>query len=405
MVKVVVACDSFKGSLTAAEASAAVAKGVREGLGPSAEVVEVPVADGGEGTLEMVAGALDGQYVSVAVTGPLGNKTTARYAVIDGDKIPDDLFCFSKSLNDSGLAVIEMAQACGLTLLAAGERNPIHTSTRGLGEMIADAYDKGCRRFIIGLGGSATNDGGAGMLKALGARFLDKDGSGLGDGGGELTRLCGIDVSGLRRDILDCGFVVLCDVDNPLCGPDGASAVFGPQKGATAEDVELLDRGLARYASVVEDVCGRSVGSVPGAGAAGGTAAAFLAFFNCRLSPGIETMLRLVGFDGIVSGASMVFTGEGRIDSQTLGGKAPYGVMCVARRLGVPVVALAGEVYDVEALNRGGFTAALSVLPEVCDSSKAMERSFAAENLRMSAIQVCRLSRLNVSGQSKNEAR
>lgn len=386
MTKVVVACDSFKGSLSAAEATSAVAVGIRQVLGENAEVVEVPVADGGEGTLEMLAGGGRGRLVQLCVRGPLGEDVAARYGVLAGG------VQLLKGVPDSApVAVIELAEAAGLTLLPPDARDPLQATTYGVGQLIEAAYDAGCRSFIIGLGGSATNDGGAGMLQALGARFLDEAGGELPPGGAALERLQSIDISGLRTGILSCRFTVLCDVGNPLCGPDGASAVFGPQKGASAADVAILDRALANYARVLENICRKGVSAVPGAGAAGGTAAAFLAFSNCRLVPGIETALEVVGFDDIVQGASLVVTGEGHMDRQTLAGKAPYGVLSAARRCGVPVVGVAGGVSDGVALCNAGFTAVLPVVSGVCTPTEAMQPSVASANLCRTSSQVARL--------------
>ena len=375
--KVVVACDSFKGSLTAAEASSAVANGVLASAG-GVQTVCVPVADGGEGTVEMIAGALGGRYVTVRVTGPLGRPADARYAVVrpHGQTVES--------------AVIELAQASGLPLLSPSERDPLTATTRGTGELIADAYSRGCRSFIIGLGGSATNDGGTGLLRALGVRFLDSEGNELPEGGAPLARLSSIDTSSAREEIMRCRFTVLCDVDNPLTGSCGASAIFGPQKGASESDVALLDRALARYGECLRDITGKDIASMPGAGAAGGTAAAFMAFFNAEMVPGITTALRLTGFDSIVSDASLIITGEGHIDAQTLSGKAPYGVLEAGRRKGVPVVALAGGVADRDRLMSAGFADVVCIVPPVMPLAEAMKKTAAERNLRLAAAMVAR---------------
>ena len=375
--KVVVACDSFKGSLTAAEASSAVASGVLATVN-DVQTVCVPVADGGEGTVEMIAGALGGRYVTVRVTGPLGRPADARYAVVrpHGQTVES--------------AVIELAQASGLPLLSPSERDPLTATTRGTGELIADAYSRGCRSFIIGLGGSATNDGGTGLLRALGVRFLDSEGNELPEGGAPLARLSSIDTSSAREEIMRCRFTVLCDVDNPLTGSCGASAIFGPQKGASESDVALLDRALARYGECLRDITGKDIASMPGAGAAGGTAAAFMAFFNAEMVPGITTALRLTGFDSIVSDASLIITGEGHIDAQTLSGKAPYGVLEAGRRKGVPVVALAGGVADRDRLMSAGFADVVCIVPPVMPLAEAMKKTAAERNLRLAAAMVAR---------------
>lgn len=375
--KVVVACDSFKGSLTAAEASSAVASGVlasAEGV----QTVCVPVADGGEGTVEMIAGALGGRYVTVRVADPFGRPVNARYAMVKphGETVES--------------AVIELAQASGLPLLSRSERNPCAASTRGTGELIADAYSRGCRSFIIGLGGSATNDGGTGLLRALGVRFLDNEGNELPEGGAPLLRLFSIDTTSAREDIMRCRFTVLCDVDNPLTGPCGASAIFGPQKGASESDVALLDRALARYGECLRGIAGKDIASMPGAGAAGGTAAAFMAFFNAEMVPGITTALRLTGFDSIVSDASLIITGEGHIDAQTLLGKAPYGVLEAGMRKGVPVIALAGGVADRDRLMSAGFADVVCIVPSGMPLDEAMKKTAAERNLRHAAAMVAR---------------
>lgn len=373
----VVACDSFKGSLTAAEASSAVASGVLASA-DGVQTVCVPVADGGEGTVEMIAGALGGRYVTVRVTGPLGRPADARYAVVrpHGQTVES--------------AVIELAQASGLPLLSPSERDPLTASTRGTGELIADAYSRGCRSFIIGLGGSATNDGGTGLLRALGVRFLDREGNELPEGGAPLARLSSIDTTSAREDIMRCRFTVLCDVDNPLTGPCGASAIFGPQKGASESDVALLDRALARYGECLRGIAGKDIASMPGAGAAGGTAAAFMAFFNAEMVPGITTALRLTGFDSIVSEASLIITGEGHIDAQTLSGKAPYGVLEAGMRKGVPVIALAGGVADRDRLMSAGFADVVCIVPSGMPLDEAMKKTAAERNLRHAAAMVAR---------------
>lgn len=263
--KIVVACDSFKGSLSSADVAKAAEAGILSVL-PDAEVMCVPVADGGEGTVHMLVDALHGRYVDAVVSDPLGRPVKATYGIVRVDGVQT--------------AIIEMAQASGLTLLTADERNPRITSSSGTGELINHAFDAGCRHFIVGIGGSATNDGGAGMLRALGVRFLDRAGNDLPEGGSSLRFLDNIDASEARTDILECPFTVMCDVDNPLVGENGASAVFGPQKGASAEDVSLLDAALARYGKCLQDIARTDVASKPGAGAAGGMGASFYAFFQ-----------------------------------------------------------------------------------------------------------------------------
>lgn len=394
--KIVIACDSFKGSLTAAEAVAAAALGAGRALSDSTghraadvEIVGVPVADGGEGTTRMITDALAGRYVTVRVSGPLGRQVEATYGIVG----PED---------GTLTAVIEVAAAAGLTLLAPQERNPLITTTRGVGKMLADAYARGCRRFIVGLGGSATNDGGAGMLRALGVRFLDCEGRDIGEGGAALASLERIDASGARRDVLRCPMTVLCDVRNPLTGPQGASAVFGPQKGATAADVALLDSALTRYGRVLSAYVADSkisqnadgsfspadIASMAGAGAAGGTGVALLAFANVRLVPGVLTALQIICFDEIVREASLVITGEGRSDAQTLQGKAPTGVLRYAGA--IPTILLSGAVSDAQALLDAGFASVRAATPEGMPLAEAMRPEVAARNLADAAERAVR---------------
>lgn len=374
--KIVVACDSFKGSLSSADVAKAAEAGILSVL-PDAEVMCVPVADGGEGTVHMLVDALHGRYVDAEVSDPLGRPVKATYGIVRVDGVQT--------------AIIEMAQASGLTLLTADERNPRITSSSGTGERINHAFDAGCRHFIVGIGGSATNDGGAGMLRALGVRFLDRAGNDLPEGGSSLRFLDNIDTSEARTDILECPFTVMCDVDNPLVGANGASAVFGPQKGASAEDVSLLDAALARYGKCLQDIAMTDVASKPGAGAAGGMGASFYAFFNSRMQPGISTALDLIGFSGMIADAALVITGEGKLDRQTLRGKAPLGVLRYARKAGVPVVAVGGAVEDVVSLTEAGFAAVMSIQQKALPLSEAMKPEIAANNVSVTLSQITRL--------------
>ncbi len=375
-IKIVIASDSFKGSLASSEVNAAIASGIRRVLS-DAELLQIPVADGGEGTMSMLVDALGGEFFEAEVCDPLTRHVAARYGIV----------------NDRGIrtAVIEMAQASGLPLLSAEERDPLAATTFGTGQLIIDAYNRGCRNFIIGIGGSATNDGGAGMLSALGARMLDSAGHELNPGGAELLKLHSIDLEGARKEILECPFTVICDVDNPLTGPNGASHVFGPQKGASPADVLTLDSALANYASKVAELTGRQVADQPGAGAAGGMGAAFLAFFNATLRPGIDTTLDTIGFSDLIRGASLVITGEGKIDSQTLRGKTPSGILRRGSRQGIPVVALGGAVEDAGELCRAGFAAVLSIQQSAIPLAEAMDPAKAARNLADTAEQIARL--------------
>jgi len=345
-MKVVIAPDSFKESLSALEAASAIEAGFRE-IFPDATYVKVPVADGGEGTVDAMVAATGGRRVALQATGPLGRPVDAFYGLT----------------GDESTAVIEMAAASGLELVPPAERDPLSATSRGTGELIRAALDAGARRFILGVGGSATNDGGAGMLQALGVGLLDEQGEQLPPGGAALARLTRIDVS--RRDprIEDCVFEVACDVSNPLVGPKGASAIFGPQKGATPEMVGQLDANLRHYAAVIARELGQDVAEVPGAGAGGGIAAAMLVFLNGRLRPGSEIVADAVGLDAKVADADLVVTGEGRIDGQTVNGKTPIGVARVAGRHGKPVIAIGGCLaIDAGAVHAHGIAATFSTV-------------------------------------------
>lgn len=348
---VVVAPDSFKGSLSAPDAAAAIAAGIIDAAGPDVEVRRRPVADGGEGTVEAVLAA-GWTPVEVRVSGPIGEPVDARFALS-----PLGPAAHARAGGDGTdsaqrpTAVVELATAAGLGLLPGGRPDPLHASTSGVGELVRAALDAGARRLVLGLGGSATTDGGTGMAAALGVRFLDAAGVPLPPGGAPLADLARVDVSGLDPRLRDAEVVVACDVDNPLTGPSGAAHVYGPQKGATPADVEVLDAALRRLAQVLRRDVGADVDAVPGAGAAGGVGAAALAFLGARLAPGIDLLLDLTGFDAALAGADLVVTGEGSLDSQSLSGKAPVGVARRANARGLPVVVLAGRV-DLDAATR-----------------------------------------------------
>ena len=345
-MKIVIAPDSFKESISAPAAAEAIARGVKAAI-PGAQTVCVPMADGGEGTVEAVLAAASGEARMQTVNDALGHKVDAVWGMLA-----------------DGTAVIEMAAASGLELIAPARRDPMRASSHGVGELILAALDAGARHIILGLGGSATNDAGAGMLTALGARLLDAEGHSLPPGGGALARIASIDVQGLDPRLAGARIDVASDVDNPLCGPQGASHVFGPQKGATPAQVHELDQALERFA----DICARSLGvdhrDAPGAGAAGGLGFAAKAFLDARFRPGVDIVAELGGLAQAVEGATLVFTGEGRMDAQTLRGKTPAGVARIARQAGVPVVALAGSLGEgYEALHACGISAAFSLAP------------------------------------------
>lgn len=324
-MRIVVAPDSFKGSVSAVEAARAMETGILAVFG-QATVIKLPIADGGEGTVEALCNATGGRFFTQRVSGPLGEKTDAGWGV----------------LGDGKTAVIEMAAASGLPLLAPEQRDPRRTSSFGTGELVKAALDKGLRRIIMGIGGSATNDGGAGFASALGVRFLDDKGKVLPPGGAALSRLAHIDPALLDPRAAELEIVVACDVDNPLCGPRGASHVFGPQKGATRDMARRLDEALAHYAHIAEKVMGRNVAESRGAGAAGGLGAGLLLFTGAVLRPGIDIVFEILDVERAVRGASLVVTGEGRSDGQTVYGKAPVGVAGIAKKYNVPVICVSG---------------------------------------------------------------
>lgn len=371
--RIIVAPDSFKGSLTAAQVAEACRLGILDEF-PAAKVVCLPLADGGEGTVDALSASEGLMKVKCMVSDPLMRPVEAWYALS----------------SDGKSAVMEMAAASGLTLLSESERDPLQTSTYGTGEMILDALRRGCRRFFIGIGGSATNDAGMGMLRALGYRFADASGNPLEGRGSDLSRVVRIDVSGADPRLRESSFTVACDVDNPLFGPNGAAFVFAPQKGADEETVMQLDRGLRDFASVIMRDIGVDVSLMPGAGAAGGLGAAFCAFLGADLRKGIEMVLEAVGFDRAIGGASLIFTGEGSVDAQSLMGKVVSGVSSHAREAGVPVVVLGGRVADRVALAKAGLTA-LPVVSGPMPLPQAMQPEVAQANVRDTAGVVMRL--------------
>lgn len=364
-VRVLVAPDKFKGSLTAVEAAEAIRSGVLAAR-PHAQVVLLPVADGGEGTVDAVVAAGFERRV-VQVWGPTGEPIPASFAL------------------RGATAVVEMAEASGLRRLPGGTTAALTASSAGTGQLIAAALDAGARELVLGIGGSATTDAGAGMVQALGVRLLDELGRELPPGGAALLRLDRVDAEGLEPRLADASVTVACDVDNPLVGPRGAAAVYGPQKGADPQDVALLDAALTRFADVVHRDLGMDVAQLPGAGAAGGLGAAAVAFLGGQLTPGIDLLLGIVGFDQLVRGADLVVTGEGSLDEQSLHGKAPVGVAAAARRAGVPVIALAGRVLvDATALQAAGIDGAYALM-ELTDDVETAQRDAAALLERLAA--------------------
>jgi glycerate kinase len=378
-MKIVIAPDSFKESLSAMEVAIEIEAGFKE-IFPHAQYLKMPVADGGEGTVQAMIDATSGRRIDVTVSGPLGEAVPAFYGLTGGDLV----------------AVIEMAAASGLELVAPHLRNPLCTSSHGTGELIRCALDAGARRFVLGVGGSATNDGGAGMLQALGVRLLDAQGADLGPGGGALAQLARIDASHLDPRIKECLFDIACDVSNPLVGPQGASVVFGPQKGATPEMVRQLDANLLHYAQVIARDHGAQIADVPGAGAGGGIGAAMMAFLGGRLRPGSEIVTDAIGLDLALHDADLVITGEGRLDSQTIHGKTPIGVARVAQRHGKPVIAIAGSLSaDSAVVHHHGIDAVFGAVSRPCSVDEAFDD--AAFNVRRAARNIAATLRLGAA--------
>jgi len=371
-MKVVVAPNAFKGSLTASQAAAAMARGVREAF-PGAEVFEVPVADGGDGTVDALVSAHRGRYLTAEVDGPLGDRVNATYGMIDGGRT----------------GVVELASASGLTLIPAERRDPRKASTYGFGQLLIAVRDAGASKVIAGIGGSATNDGGAGMAQAMGYRLLDAAGAELPRGGAALARLERIDPSGFDQGWRSVNVMVACDVTNPLTGPQGASAVYGPQKGADEAAVGELDAALANFAVVIEHDLGKRVADVPGAGAAGGAGAGLLAFLDAGLVPGAPLVVTASGFDEKVQGADLVITGEGRVDSQTAYGKAPGEVAKRGKAARIPVLLIAGsKAPGWEVLSDLGVTAVVTLDEEGDNLQQLM--GGAGDMLRRATADACR---------------
>ena len=372
-MKVVIAIDSFKGSLSSLQAGNAVKDAVLT-VFPGAEVVVKPLADGGEGTVDAFE---DAKAVTVTVTGPLQKPVDAKYCILP-----------------NGTAVMEMAAAAGITLISEKERNPLETTTYGMGEMIRDAISKGCRRFIIGIGGSATNDGGIGMLSALGYDFLDKNGNPVSICGKGLKDIARISTANVLRPLAECEFRIACDVENPLCGETGCSAIYGPQKGATPEMIAEMDGWLANYAEIAKTLSPTADPLQPGVGAAGGLGFAFLTFLNAKLQSGIQLILEEISLENDIKNADIVVTGEGRLDAQSVMGKAPVGVAKLAKQHGKRVIAFSGCVTkDAEICNDHGIDAFFPILREVTTLEEALHTENAYQNLKKTATQVFRLLR------------
>lgn len=357
MTKYVVAPDSFKESMTAKEVCDAMEKGIKE-ADSAAEVIKVPMADGGEGTVDSLVDATQGQRVIVEVTGPLGNKISSYYGI----------------LGNGTTAVIEMAKASGLEIVEKKKRNPMITTTFGTGELIRDALDHNVKEIIIGLGGSSTNDGGSGMAQALGAKLLDQNNHQIPFGGGNLDKLDKIDISNLDSRLQDVKIILANDVTNPLIGKEGASRVFGPQKGATPEMVEKLENNLQHYAKIVKRDLNKEVALVSGAGAAGGLGAGLMAFTTCEMRRGVDLAIEVTKLEEKIRDADYVFTGEGGTDFQTKFGKTPYGVAKLGKKYHKPVISLAGYLGEgIDSLYSEGFTAIFGIIPGACDLSTALK--------------------------------
>ena len=372
-MKVVVAVDSFKGSMTSMEAGMAVKAGVLAAHA-DAEVVVKPLADGGEGTTDALIEGLNGERVELTVTGPYREPVQAYYGY----------------LKDTNTAIMEMATAAGITI--SDKRDPMTASTYGVGEMILHAINKGIRNFIIGIGGSATNDGGIGMLEALGFTFLDADGKNVGEGGQALSKIASVKDSDKKGLLSQCNFKIACDVTNPLCGFQGATYIYGPQKGVTSEMLPVLDAAMANYADVTEKYVGKKTSDVSGAGAAGGLGFAFLSYLNGELTPGIQLILNAVHLEDEIKNANVVVTGEGRLDHQTAMGKAPVGVAKLGKKYGAKTIAFAGSVTkDAVACNEAGIDAFFPIVRGISTLQEAMEPATAKANMAAATEQVFRL--------------
>ncbi|KJG36930.1 glycerate kinase [Photobacterium angustum] len=366
-MKIIIAPDSYKESLTAMEVATAIENGFRQVI-PNAEYIKLPMADGGEGTVQSLVDASSGRIIECTVTGPLGEQVNGFFGL----------------MGDGKTAIIEMAAASGLHLVSPEQRNPMLTTSFGTGELILAALDKGVEHIIVGIGGSATNDGGIGMAQALGVRLLDENNKSINYGGGALSRLHHIDISDINPRLAKVKLEIACDVDNPLCGEKGASQVFGPQKGATPEMVVQLDNNLAHYAEIIKRDLGTDVKDIAGAGAAGGMGAALLGLFNAQLRPGIEIVMDAVNLADVLKDANLVITGEGRIDSQTIHGKTPIGVARTAKRFNKPVIGIAGCLsYDCDVVYDHGIDAVFSVVPRSVSLAEALAE--AAINVELTA--------------------
>lgn len=374
-MKIVISIDSLKGSLTSIEAANAIKKGILS-VDNKSDVVIMPLADGGEGTVEALVQGMNGEEKVISVTGPINEKVNATYGI----------------LKETNTAIIEMAQASGLPLVPAELRNPLNTTTYGVGEIIKEAIEKGCRNFIVGIGGSATNDCGVGMLQALGFEFYDENDNLVGLGGKVLNQIKRIKTDNKLKELDQCNFKIACDVNNPLYGENGAAYIYGPQKGATKEIVKELDKGLKNFAEVVKKDLGKDIAYIEGAGAAGGLGFGFLGFLNSKLESGIKIILDEIKLEEVVKDADIVITGEGRLDNQTAMGKAPIGVAKLAKKHGAKVIAIAGcTTPDAVKCNEEGIDAYFSIVNKAMTIDEAMKKENATQNMIETTIQIFNL--------------
>lgn len=374
-MKIVISIDSLKGSLTSIEAANAIKKGILS-VDNKTDVVIMPLADGGEGTVEALVQGMNGEEKVITVTGPINEKVNATYGI----------------LKETNTAIIEMAQASGLPLVPAELRNPLNTTTYGVGEIIKESIEKGCRNFIVGIGGSATNDCGVGMLQALGFEFYDKNDNLVGLGGKVLNQIKRINTDNKLKELDECNFKIACDVNNPLYGENGAAYIYGPQKGATEEIVKELDKGLKNFAEVVKKDLGKDIAHIEGAGAAGGLGFGFLGFLNSKLESGIKIILDEIKLEEVVKDADIVITGEGRLDNQTAMGKAPIGVAKLAKKHGAKVIAIAGcTTPDAVKCNEEGIDAYFSIVNKAMTIDEAMKKENATQNMIETTIQIFNL--------------
>lgn len=374
-MKIVISIDSLKGSLTSIEAANAIKKGILS-VDNKSDVVIMPLADGGEGTVEALVQGMNGEEKVISVTGPINEKVNATYGI----------------LKETNTAIIEMAQASGLPLVPAELRNPLNTTTYGVGEIIKEAIEKGCRNFIVGIGGSATNDCGVGMLQALGFEFYDENDNLVGLGGKVLNQIKRINTDNKLKELDECNFKIACDVNNPLYGENGAAYIYGPQKGATEEIVKELDKGLKNFAEVVKNDLGKDIAHIEGAGAAGGLGFGFLGFLNSKLESGIKIILDEIKLEEVVKDTDIVITGEGRLDNQTAMGKAPIGVAKLAKKHGAKVIAIAGcTTPDAVKCNEEGIDAYFSIVNKAMTIDEAMKKENATQNMIETTIQIFNL--------------